>query len=210
MRSLSTASLISSILCLNVEMSTSNQAPGPFDIPVAKNAYVNVNVNTNDIDNGISGSGPARRELRGAQHEHDELINADADANVNGGGKTRTQPVTPEEIENNRKLRSERMNERREKAKKIIREHRPDEGQLTRMSPEEIHEVYGQAVKTDPLFEKDNHKWLRGLNLERHLDSSSYLADSTAEYGKCGGVALFEFPPWVFFISSLYIHLHAF
>lgn len=74
-----------------------------------------------------------------------------------------TLPQTPEEVRQYQLLKSKRMAERRERAKEIIAKHRPEPGQLHRMSPEEIRLVYGNAVKEDPVLEKQNHKWLRGL-----------------------------------------------
>jgi hypothetical protein len=72
-------------------------------------------------------------------------------------------PKTPEEIHQYQLLKSKRMAERRERAKEIIAKHRPEPGQLHRMSPDEIRLVYGNAVKEDPALDRPNHKWLRGL-----------------------------------------------
>mmetsp|Transcript_4206 Transcript_4206/g.8025 ORF Transcript_4206/g.8025 Transcript_4206/m.8025 type:complete len:610 (+) Transcript_4206:472-2301(+) len=85
------------------------------------------------------------------------------DDDTESAGAGTTLPRTPEEKHRYQLLKSKRMAERRERARKVIAKHRPEPGQLHRMSPDEIRRVYGNAVKEDPALEQQNHKWLRGL-----------------------------------------------
>jgi hypothetical protein len=80
-------------------------------------------------------------------------------------------PLTAEEIRRHEHLKSTRIAQRRERAREIIANHRPEPEQLYRMSSEEIRRVYGNAVREDPELEGKNHRWLRGLGNTNYYGS---------------------------------------
>lgn len=181
------ATVITSLLSLNLEAiaSNQNQSSGPFDIPSK----------TNTVD--------PERKLRIIHSEHDELIDELVTSREEHQRKQQRQQQIPrsrEEIHEARKLRSKRMKEQRERAKKIIREHQPEVGQLERMPANDIQRVYGNVVKNDPNLEKEDNRWLRNLG-KRNLESSSQssLADVATEYGKLVKIYSISFLPETMF-----------
>lgn len=165
--------MITSLLCLNVEAINSNQTSGPFDIP-AKTP--------------LDDTTPRQRELQhlrsGAQHNQlgDEFVMSAASRPLH------SIPVSKEEKDNERKLRTKRTAERRAKAKEIIMEHQPDVGQLQRMSQEEIKTVYGTAIKDDPLLEKADNRWARNLGGQTELvDPGGEYDEWSQGYRMLGG-----------------------
>ena len=154
-----TASLALSLVCSNLQTIASNQTTGPFDIPLKT---------SND-----SSTASQHRELSylrsDKQQQQDQQL-----------PDQKVIPLTADELKEARKLRRERINERRERAKKIIREHQPEAGQLQRMAQEDVLRVYGNAIKVDPSLENKDHQWLRNLG-----SNQEYLADISQDYGEC-------------------------
>ena len=166
------SALAVTMVCFNIQIITSNQdIPGPFDIPLktSNDSSSTVHRELNNLRSGVQGNGFS--VLNDIEEEEQQQQQQQAPEQI---------PMTHEEIIQARKLRTERINERREKAKKIIREHQPEVGQMQRMTTEEIRRVYGNAVKDDPLLEKEDNKWLRNLG----NNNQEYLADVSEEYGE--------------------------
>jgi uncharacterized membrane protein YgcG len=171
---LSSVTLISSLLGTSAK--TIGAAPDiPLNVPIEATAPIK--------QSGL-------RSTR-AQHDHDQITNkVESSASTSSstftseqaeeGGRNRVPRKTEAEKHEFQKLRDERMRQRREQAKETIKEHQPNAGNLQRLSAEEIQQLYGKAVKSDPLLEKEDHKWMRGIN--RNLSSDQYLADPGVEY----------------------------
>ncbi len=173
------ATLGTSLLCFNLETIASTQPSGPFDIPLKAASLEN---NTD---------GEVVRHLRTThKQQHEDFINE-----LNESVSHKSIPLTEEEKSDIRKNRTERMQERRAKAKKVIMEHQPDVGQLERMSNDEIRKVYGNAIKEDPNLEKEDNRWMRNLGrqLTRTTEDYPVMADPGEYYGKKGIVANLSF-----------------
>lgn len=163
------ASLGTSLLCFNLGTIASTQPSGPFDIPLKAAS----------LDNA---DGEVIRHLRATHNQqHGDFLKE-----LNGSVSHKSIPLTEEEKSDIRKNRSERMQERRAKAKKVIMEHQPDVGQLERMSNDEIRRVYGNAIKEDPNLENEDNRWMRNLGrqLSRTTEDTPIMADPGQYYGK--------------------------
>jgi hypothetical protein len=160
------ASLGTSLLCFNLETIASTQPSGPFDIPLK----------TSSLDDEV-------RHLRATNHYQKY---EDSLKELNESVPHKPIPLTEEEKSEILKNRSQRMKERRAKAKKLIMEHQPDVGELERMSNDEIRRVYGNAIKEDPNLEKEDNKWMRNLGrqLSRTTEDTPVMADPSQYYGK--------------------------
>ena len=108
------ATLLSSFLCLNLQAIASNNIQGPFDIPLK-------NSNNSDAET-------AHRQLynlrSGSLHERD------GESSFEQLKPQQQIPRTPKDLDEARQLRTERMNDRRERAKQIIMNHQPEVGLL--------------------------------------------------------------------------------
>lgn len=165
------STLALSLLCLNLQTITSNQTSGIiFDIPLKT-------PNNESLSSQQQQQQQQHRELHNLRSGvKDEFQFSDQHQNQQPQQKI---PFTKDELREARKLRKERFNERREKARQLIREHQPDAGQMDRMSQEDIRKVYGNAIKVDPELEHEDNMWLRNLG-----SSQEYLADIGEEYGE--------------------------
>ena len=110
-------------------------------------------------------------------------FNSPSHSNSNNKTKSRPSiPTTPEEKAQEKLNRSQRHASRRANAKKLISEHQPDPGILTRMKPEDIRRVYRNAAKPDSEgntdLQDENHRWLRdlGSGTTNGMDTPSYMA----------------------------------
>lgn len=99
--------------------------------------------------------------------DHDDTSNLRSSQRVDGksvkSGKRRRAPSTRAEIAQMKLERSERIAERRRKAREKIAELQPDPGQLHQMSQDELRSAKGKAMKKDPNLDKEENKWMRGL-----------------------------------------------
>jgi len=73
-------------------------------------------------------------------------------------------PKTREQKQAHAKSKGERITERRERAKDLIRNHQPEPGMIRRMEEGHMKEAYRNAIKTDPNLEDENNAWLRDLS----------------------------------------------
>mmetsp|Transcript_33226 Transcript_33226/g.38699 ORF Transcript_33226/g.38699 Transcript_33226/m.38699 type:complete len:595 (-) Transcript_33226:278-2062(-) len=153
----SSATFLTSLVCFNLETMASNQSTSLFDIPARS----------------YEEPSPAAevRNLRVSSAQHNQIDNES-----NHQKTENPHPPASEEIHKEFKLRAERIKERRANAKQILMEHQPEPGELQRMTPEDIKVVYGNAMKSDPLLEDENNKWMRNLG------DNYELADVGAEY----------------------------
>lgn len=145
----SVIALVSTLTALSTPMSAAtNQMPSSFfDIPMK----------TDEQLKAIIDDLPTIRNLRGNGNEFTGNASQSSRPHI---------PTTPEEIAQEKINRSERHAARRARAKKLINEHQPDPGILSRMPDEDIRRIYHNAIKEDEnaIQENENYRWLRGLS----------------------------------------------
>jgi len=155
----STTIVLTALACFESPTSNakaSTEFTDGFDIPPKSPESLFANLNT-------------PTSLRSAQHDNLESVEA----------KKRSPPApsTRDEIEKLKTERSQRISERRRKAREKIAKWQPDVSQLHQLTDEELQTVYETAAQVDPGFENKEHGWIREL-----WGSSSSSSSSTSAY----------------------------
>jgi len=112
----------------------------------------------------------------------------------NSTSKRARKMKTKEELDEERKARSERTKERRRKANEKIFNTKPDLSKAEKMSMDELERARADALKSDPDLKRPQNQWLRragwfwggGSNVAdedgRAYDLSDVFADPSQEY----------------------------
>ncbi len=94
-------------------------------------------------------------------------------------------PRSKEEKAAHRKAKGERMAERRERARDLIRTHQPEPGMIHRMEEDDVERVYDRVIKDDPDLKDENNQWLRDLGNYRYSGQvPDFMAPIDQYYGK--------------------------
>ncbi len=157
-----------------VEASNANHSASIFDIPAKT---------PEEIKSMVQDELPKLREsLRGGAGASQD---PNQEESLKRGPIQIPIPRSKEEKEAHRKAKGERMAERRERARELIRTHQPEPGQIQRMEESDVERVYDRVIKDDPDLEGENNQWLRDLGNYRYSGQvPDFMAPIDQYYGK--------------------------